>query len=92
MLSEEKVNVLTNRVLSELLTRKLITPKEEETLLRKEIKKTILNELDILREIDASVKKKLQSFSKKSLVEGSMEWEVLYKKLYAEEEQRRGIK
>lgn len=92
MLSEDKINVLTNRVLSELLKRKLIIPKEEETLLRKEIKRTILCELDILKEIDVSVRKKLQSFTKKNLVEGSMEWEVLYKKLYSEEEQKRGIR
>lgn len=92
MLSEDKINVLTNRVLSELLKRKLIIPKGEETLLRKEIKRTILSELDILKEIDVSVRKKLQSFTKKNLVEGSMEWEVLYKKLYSEEEQKRGIR
>lgn len=92
MLSEDKINVLTNRVLSELLKRKLIIPKEEETLLRKEIKRTILCELDIIKEIDVSVRKKLQSFTKKNLVEGSMEWEVLYKKLYSEEEQKRGIR
>ncbi len=92
MLSEDKINVLTNRVLSELLKRKLIIPKEDETLLRKEIKRTILCELDILKEIDVSVRKKLQSFTKKSLVEGSIEWEVLYKKLYSEEEQKRGIR
>ncbi|MCX7914508.1 MAG: DUF507 family protein [Thermodesulfovibrionales bacterium] len=92
MLSESKVNALTNKILTELLNRKLIIPKVDETTIRKEIKRTIQTELEIIRDIDASVRKKLQSFSKKSIIEGSMEWEVLYKKMYTEEEKRRGIK
>ncbi len=91
MLSDNKINVITNRLLKELIDKQLIIPKEDKTILRKEIKKTILNQLKIGEEIDISVRRKLQSFSKK-LIEGSVEWDVLYKKMYGEEEIKRGIK
>lgn len=91
MLSETKINVLTNKLLNELINKKLIKPKEDITTLRKEIKRTIINELKIGEDIDIAIRKKLQSFSRK-IVEGSVEWDVLYKKLYEEEEIRRGIK
>lgn len=89
MLSDNKINVLTNRLLQELIGNKLIIPKQDEILLRKEIKKTILDELKKGERIDAIVKSKLQSLSRK-LVEGSIEWDILYKKLYEEEELKQG--
>lgn len=89
MLSDNKVNVLTNKLLKELINSKLIIPKEDEIVLRKEIKRTIINELQIGEDIDSVVKRKLQSFSRK-LVEGSVEWDIIYRKLYGEEEIRRG--
>lgn len=89
MLSDNKVNVLTNRLLKELISSKLIIPKEDENVLRKEIKRTITNELEIGEEIDIAVRRKLQSFSRK-LVEGSVEWDIVYKKIYEEEEIKRG--
>ncbi len=89
MLSDNKVNVLTNRLLKELLSSKLIIPKEDENVLRKEIKRIITDELQIGEEIDIAVRRKLESFSRK-LVEGSVEWDIVYKKIYEEEEIKRG--
>lgn len=89
MLSDNKINVLTNKLLKELISSKLIIPKEDEVVLRKEIKRTIVNELQIGEEIDSAVKIKLQSFSRK-LVEGSVEWDIIYRKFYEEEEIKRG--
>ncbi|RME62823.1 MAG: DUF507 family protein, partial [Nitrospirae bacterium] len=55
------------------------------------IRRIIINERKFGEEIDDIVRKKLSSYSKK-LIEGSPEWEVLYRKLYQEEEEkRRGI-
>jgi hypothetical protein len=62
---------------------------DEEASIRREIKRTIVGELKIGEEIDQMVRKKLQSFSKK-LIEGSSEWEVLYRKYYREEEIKKG--
>lgn len=91
MLSDDKISHTTHVLLKGLLEKGLIIPKDDESAIRKEIKRTLVNELKIGEDMDVMVQKKLQSFSKK-LVEGSPEWEVLYKKFYAEEEVRRGRK
>jgi hypothetical protein len=89
MLSADKITHMTHVVLKGLMDKKLVILKEDDSLLRREIKRTIINELKIGEDIDAAVRRKLQSFSKK-LVEGSSEWEVLYRKFFEEEEVRRG--
>lgn len=89
MLSSDKISHMTHLLLKGLLEKGLIKAKEEESILRKEIKKTITNELKAGEDLDEAVRRKLQSLSKK-LVEGSNEWEVLYKKYFEEEELKRG--
>jgi hypothetical protein len=89
MLSEEKITHLTHVLLKGLIDRNLVEVNDEEGTIRREIKRIIANELKIGTDIDEAVRKKLQSFSRK-LVEGSPEWEVLYKKFFREEEIKRG--
>lgn len=89
MLSDDKITHMTHVILKGLMDKGLITLKEDDGLLRRDIKRTLINELKIGEDIDVVVKRKLQSFSKK-LVEGSTEWEVLYKKYFEEEEAKKG--
>ena len=89
MLSEDKISHLSHVLLKGLIDRKLIEPIEEEGKIRAEIKRTVVSELKIGEEIDADVRKKLLSFSRK-ITEGSPEWEVLYKKFFREEERKKG--
>jgi len=89
MLSEDKISHLSHIVLKGLRDKKLIEMIEDETKVRREIKRTIASEMKIGEEIDSVIRKKLQSFSRK-IVEGSPEWEILYKKFFKEEEVRRG--
>lgn len=89
MLSEDKATHLTHILLKGMMDKDLIALNEEEGTVRREIKRIISNELKIGADIDEAVRKKLQSFSKK-LVEGSPEWEILYKKFFREEEIKKG--
>lgn len=91
MLSDDKISHTSHMLLKGLLEHKLVALKVEDSEVRREIKKTIVNELKIGEDIDATVTRKLLSFSKK-LVEGSPEWEVLYRKFYEEEETKKGRK
>ena len=55
--------------------------------------KYLSNQLELLKEeeaIDAEVRKKISS-QKKEIVEGSEEWDVVYRKYYAEEMRRLGV-
>jgi hypothetical protein len=89
MLSDDKISHMSHVLLKGLIERKLIAVIEEESKIRTEIKRTIVAEMKIGEEIDTVVRRKLQSFSKK-IVEGSPEWEIMYKKFYREEEIKKG--
>jgi len=89
MLSDDKISHLSHIILKGLIGQKLVGPVQDEAAVRREIKRTIVSELKIGEEIDELVRKKLQSFSKK-LIEGTPEWEVLYRKYFREEEIKKG--
>ena len=90
MLSDEKVSHLTHVLFKGLTDKALIELIAEEGKVRREVKRSIVSFLKVSEEIDLSVRKKLQSFSRK-IIEGSPEWEVLYKKFYREEAAKRGL-
>jgi hypothetical protein len=90
MLSDEKVSHLTHVLFKGLTDKALIELVAEDGKVRREVKRSIVSFLKVSEEIDLSVRKKLQSFSRK-IIEGSPEWEVLYKKFYREEAAKRGL-
>ena len=90
MLSDEKVSHLTHVLFKGLTDKALVELIAEEGKVRREVKRSILSFLKVSEEIDLSVRRKLQSFSRK-IIEGSPEWEVLYKKFYREEAAKRGL-
>ncbi|MGO9015314.1 MAG: DUF507 family protein [Dissulfurispiraceae bacterium] len=91
MLSDDKITHTTHMLLKGLMEKGLITLKEDDGLVRREIKRTITNELKVGEDIDAEVRKKLQSYTKK-LVDGSPEWEIMYRKFFEEEDAKKGRK
>ncbi len=90
MLTDDKITHLSHVLLKGLIDNKLIGLKNEEGKIRREMKRSITSFLKVSKDIDLSVRKKLQSFSRK-IVEGSPEWEVLYRKFYKEEATKRGL-
>ncbi|MBF0564865.1 MAG: DUF507 family protein [Nitrospirae bacterium] len=89
LLSDDKISHLSHIILSGLKTKGLISLKIDEGKIRKEIKRIIANQLKVGDDIDNIVRRKLTSLSRK-VVEGSSEWDILYNKYYAEEENKRG--
>ena len=53
-----------------------------------QIVKTLTDELKIEDVIDAEVRRKLASYSRK-IVEGNREWDVMYEKFYEQEMKKR---
>lgn len=90
MLTDEKISHLSHILLKRLIDNELLDIRDEEGKIRREIKRSIASFLKVSEDIDMAVRKKLQSFSRK-IVEGSPEWEVLYKKFYREEAAKRGM-
>lgn len=91
MLSDDKISHTTHLLLRGLLQQELIELKAEESDIRREIKRVFATELKLGEELDSAVRAKIETLSKK-LVEGSPEWDVMYKKYYDEEENKRGRK
>ena len=88
-LSDEKVTHMSHVLLKELKKKGLVVVKEDEGKIRRQIQKSITDELKAGEEIEDAVRRKIQSYSKK-IIEGSPEWEVLYRKFFKEEEAKRG--
>ena len=83
-LSREKINRLSHLVTEELVKLDDVEFIEDRNTIRLEIVKIINEELKKEEAIDKEAKRKIESM-KKSVPEGSLEWEILYKKYYTEE-------
>lgn len=90
-LSDDKITHLTHVILNGLIREKAVSLLKEEGIVRREIKRVIINEMKLAEDIDESVRRKLQSYSKK-IYEGSPEWEVLYRKFFEEESAKKGMR
>lgn len=84
MLSEDKISHLSHVILQVVKKSPLVTVQAEDGRVLKEIKKVLASELAQEAEIDRRVKAKLASYSR-GIVEGSAEWDVLYRKTFEEE-------
>ena len=82
MLSEDKVSHLSHVILLAVKNSPLVQVKTEDGRILKEIKRVLAS--------DRKVRAKLGSYSR-GIVEGSPEWEVLYRKTF-EEESRKHVK
>jgi hypothetical protein len=88
MLSEDKVSHLSHVILSAVKNSRLAQVKSDDGRILKEIKRVLAGELAQEQEIDRKVRAKLGSYSR-GIVEGSPEWEVLYRKTFEEETRKR---
>lgn len=84
MLSDDKVSHLSHVILDALKKSPLIRIKSEEGKVLREIKRVLATELAQEDDIDRKVRAKLASYSR-GIVEGSAEWDVLYRKTFEEE-------
>lgn len=86
MLSDDKAGHLSHMILTCLKKTPAVRVKDEAGTL-KEIKKVLASELAALAAIDRAVRQKLASYSR-PVLEGTSEWDVLYRKTYEEESRR----
>jgi hypothetical protein len=86
-LSREKIVRLSHVITDELVKRDEVEFVEDRNTIRLEIVKIINEELKREEDLDRAARKKIES-QKKSVPEGSLEWDILYHKYYAEEIKR----
>jgi hypothetical protein len=83
-LSREKINYLSQILAKGLAELPGVTFHAPENTVRLEIVRAIQDALKLEDAIDTTVRRTLNSYSRK-IVEGSREWDVMYQKLYEEE-------
>lgn len=88
MLTEDKISHLSHVILTTIkkTTGAKVQRNDEQVL--KEIKRVLAAELAQEQDIDRKVRAKLASYSR-GIVEGSAEWDVLYRKTFEEETRKR---
>jgi hypothetical protein len=87
-LSRPKINHLSQLIIKALQNAGNMTFLKPENDVRLQIVKTLTDELKIEEVIDAEVRRKLASYSRK-IVEGNREWDVMYQKFYEQEMKKR---
>ncbi len=88
-LSREKINYLSRLILNSLFENDQVEFLDDSNEIRLVIVKSIEEEISLYNVIDKKAIEKIQS-QKKSIEEGSREWEILYRKYYNEEIQKLG--
>jgi hypothetical protein len=89
MLSEDKVSHLSHIILQAVKKSPLVSQKGDDARMLKDIKRVLAVELAQEEGVDRKVRAKLASYSR-GIVEGSSEWDVLYRKTFEEEMRKHG--
>jgi hypothetical protein len=89
-LSREKVIRLSHVVVDQLVANDDVEFVEDRETIRQKIIALVNGFLQEEEKMDADVRKKISS-QKKEIPEGSPEWDILYRKYYAEEMKRLGV-
>jgi hypothetical protein len=83
-LSREKINFLSKRILEFLTRNEQVEFLDDPNEIRLIIVRSIEEEMKLYELLDRKAIEKIQS-QKKSIEEGSREWEILYRKYYNDE-------
>lgn len=84
LLSDDKISHLSHVILTCVKKTPAARLKGNEELSLREIKRVLASELAEEEQTDRSVRTRLASYSRR-LVEGSPEWDIMYRKLFEEE-------
>lgn len=89
-LSREKIVRLSHAVTDLLVASDEVEFVEDRDTIRQEIVQVLQSVLREEEQVDAEVRRKIGS-QKKEILEGSEEWDILYRKYYGEELKRMGV-
>lgn len=89
-LSREKIVRMSHQITDVLVASDDVEFVEDRDTIRREVVQIMTATLHEEEKADAEVRKKITS-QKKEILEGSEEWDVLYRKYYADELRRMGI-
>ena len=89
-ISRDKLNKLAHTVADTLAELDEVEFKEDRNTIRQEARTAMEHELLEEMKIDAAARKKIEN-QRKIILEGSQEWDILYRKYYTDEVKKLGI-
>lgn len=89
-LSRDKVNKLAHTVADALASIEQVDFVEDRNSIRMEARRLLEELLKAEEKIDAAARQKIES-QRRTIVEGTQEWDILYRKYYNEEVKKLGI-
>jgi hypothetical protein len=89
-LSREKVNKLAHAVTDMLAAMDRVEFLEDRNTVRLEVKRLLEELLKAEAELDQKARHKIEN-QRRTILEGTPEWDILYRKYYAEEVKKLGI-
>ena len=89
-LSRDKVNKVAHVVTDALADMDSVDFVEDRNTLRLEVRKVLEDLLNQEEKVDQAARQKIES-QKRTILEGSQEWDILYRKYYNEEVKKLGI-
>ncbi len=89
-LSRDKVNKVAHELTDAFAKMDAVTFAKEHNAVRLEVRKILEELLNREEKIDLAAKQKIES-QKKTILEGSQEWDILYRKYYNEEVKKLGV-
>ncbi len=89
-ISREKVNKLAHAVADTLAEIENVDFLEDRNTVRQEARRLLENLMAQEAKIDAAARQKIES-QRRTILEGSQEWDILYRKYYNEEVKKLGI-
>jgi hypothetical protein len=89
-LNRDKVNKLAHTVTDALAAMDEVEFVEDRNSIRLEVRRILEELLGQEAKIDAAARQKIES-QKRTILEGSQEWDILYRKYYNEEVKKLGV-
>ena len=89
-LSRDKINVLARAVLETLRDSEDVEFIEDPNTIRQEVRRLLEELLKAEARIDTSARQKIES-QRRTILEGTQEWDILYRKYYNEEVKKLGL-
>ena len=89
-LTREKTVRLSHRIVDQLVSESAVDFVEDRDTIRQEIVTILTSLLKVEEQIDTEARAKIAS-QKKEILEGSEEWDILYRKYYSEGLKRLGV-
>jgi len=89
-ISREKINKLAHAIADALADMESVEFVEDRNSIRLEAKRLLENLMAQEAKIDAAARQKIES-QRRTILEGSQEWDILYRKYYNEEVKKLGI-